>query len=77
MGKKQKKDKAREINVEIAPGNQRAMDDFIERYNTSPDRATPKITYTDVVNDAIDQFLRQRRPRPRTPREEKTREEKG
>ena len=77
MSKKQRKDKARQINVEIAPGNQRAMEGYITRYNKSPDRATPKITYTDVVNDAIDQFLRKRRPRSRTPVEEKTHEEEG
>ena len=59
MGKKHHKDKsgARMINVEIAPGNQAAMDRYVESYNHSPQRATPKIGYTDVVNEALDRFL--------------------
>ncbi len=59
MGKKHDKGKAdsRKINVEIAPGNQRAMDMYVESYNQRPERSTPKIGYTDVVNDALDRFL--------------------
>jgi hypothetical protein len=64
MGKKHEKGKAgsRKINVEIAPGNQQTMDRYIESYNEKPDRKTPKIKYTDVVNSALDQFLSARRP---------------
>ncbi len=60
MGKKHHKDKAagRTINVEIAPGNQAAMDRYVDWYNHRPDRATPKIGYTDLVNEALDRFLR-------------------
>jgi hypothetical protein len=67
MGKKQHKDAPRTINVEIAPGNQEKMDRYIKTYNRMPDRATPKIKYTDVVNDALDTFLNahQRVPRDR------------
>ena len=59
MGKKHHKDKsgARMINVEIAPGNQAAMDRYVESYNHSPQRATPRIGYTDVVNEALDRLL--------------------
>jgi hypothetical protein len=59
MGKKHDKGKAdsRKINVEIAPGNQQAMDMYVESYNRRPERSTPKIGYTDVVNDALDKFL--------------------
>jgi hypothetical protein len=59
MGKKHDKGKtdSRKINVEIAPGNQQAMDVYVESYNQRPDRTTPKIGYTDVVNDALDKFL--------------------
>ena len=69
MGRKHDKDgaAARKINVEIAPGNQAKMDLYIEAYNRRPDRRTPKIKYTDVVNDALDRFLgaREKAPRPR------------
>ena len=70
VGKKRDKDSgaARRINVEIAPGNQAKMDVYIDAYNRKPDRSTPKIKYTDVVNDALDRFLgaKEKTPRPRT-----------
>ena len=64
MGKKRDKERtgSRKINVEIAPGNQAAMDRYIESYNHKPDRKTPKIKYTDVVNQALDQLFSARRP---------------
>ena len=69
MGGKHDKDSrtARKINVEIAPGNQAKMDVYIEAYNRRPDRSTPKIRYTDVVNDALDRYLgaQEKGPRPR------------
>ena len=65
MGEKHDKGKAdsRRINVEIAPGNQRAMDVYVESYNKRPERSTPKIGYTDVVNEALDKFLNSHAPR--------------
>jgi len=66
MGKKQHKDAPRTINVEIAPGNQEKLDLYIKAYNHRPDRATPKIKYTDVVNDALDAFLSAHERVPRT-----------
>jgi hypothetical protein len=48
---------ARIINVEIAPGNQRRMEEYIKAYNARSDRRTPKKKYTDVVNEALDRFL--------------------
>jgi hypothetical protein len=65
MGKKHDKGKAgsRKINVEIAPGNQEAMDVYVESYNQRPERSTPKIGYTDVVNEALDRFLNAHAPR--------------
>ncbi|HEY9595029.1 MAG TPA: hypothetical protein VHE79_11160 [Spirochaetia bacterium] len=64
MGKKRKKtrEKPHLVNVEIAPGNQRFLDAYIERYNGSPTRSTPRLSYADVVNDALDQFLKTRVP---------------
>ena len=63
MGKKRDKGKtgSRKINVEIAPGNQQAMDHYIDSYNRKLDRKTPKIKYTDVVNEALDKLLSARR----------------
>jgi hypothetical protein len=65
MGKKHDKGKAdsRKINVEIAPGNQASMDAYVDSYNKKPERSTPKIGYTDVVNEALDRFLSARAPR--------------
>ena len=59
MGKKHHKDKsvARTINVEIAPGNQASMDRYVQWYNHRPERSTPKVKYTDLVNEALDRFL--------------------
>jgi len=59
MGKKanKEKDAPRIVNVEIAPGNQQRMEEYIAAYNARPDRRTPKKKYTDVVNEALDQFL--------------------
>ncbi len=59
MGGKGRKAKGHShtINVEIAPGNQGRMSGFIEAYNARPDRRTPKLKYTDVVNEALDRFL--------------------
>ena len=59
-GKKKEKVHSRTINVEIAPGNQARMIDHIETYNARPDRRTPKLKYTDVVNDALDRYLEAR-----------------
>ena len=75
VGKKHDKDSAetRKINVEIAPGNQAKMDLYIKGYNSRPDRSTPKIKYTDVVNDALDKFFgaREKAPRARPAAERK------
>jgi len=67
MGKKHDKLRSgsRKINVEIAPGNQEALDRYIDSYNDKPDRKTPKIKYTDVVNEALDRLFSGRRNAPR------------
>lgn len=52
-----KVDGAKMVNVEIAPGNQSRMDTYIQEYNRRPDRRTPKVKYTDVVNEALDRYL--------------------
>jgi hypothetical protein len=59
MGRKAGKEKggSKNINVEIAPGNQMKLEAYIESYNARPDRKTPKVKYTDILNAALDQFL--------------------
>jgi hypothetical protein len=59
MGKKsgREKDGSKKINVEIAPGNRAKLEAYIKAYNARPDRKTPKVKYTDVLNAAVDQFL--------------------
>ena len=59
MGKKGSKESSgsKKINVEIAPGNRTALEAYIESYNARPDRTTPKIKYTDVLNLAVDRFM--------------------
>jgi hypothetical protein len=55
--KKHEKGRARMINVEVAPGNQVRLDRYLEAYNHATSRSTPKLTYTDLVNEALDLFL--------------------
>lgn len=59
MSKKGDKEKsgAKILNVEVAPGNRTRLEAYIHGYNTRPDRKTPKIKYTDVLNEAVDRFL--------------------
>jgi hypothetical protein len=59
VSKKSGKEKgdAKKINVEIAPGNRTRLDAYLERYNARPDRKTPKLKYTDVLNASLDRFL--------------------
>jgi hypothetical protein len=59
-----KKD-SRKINVEIAPANRRKLDGYISSYNQKPDRATPVLKYTDVINEALHLFF-ESRPRRST-----------
>ncbi len=54
---KEKDSLSKKINVEIAPGNQKAMDEYIQSYNQKPDRKKTKLKYTDVVNEALYVYL--------------------
>jgi hypothetical protein len=67
VGKKHDKDGASglNVNVEIAPGNQAKMDLYIKAYNSHAERKTPKVKYTDLVNEALDLFLSARVKAPR------------
>lgn len=58
MSKDKKSKPAKMVNIEIAPKNQSRMQSYIDNYNEKPDRVTPKIKYTDVINEALDFFLK-------------------
>jgi hypothetical protein len=51
------KDGSKKLNVEIAPGNQMRLEVYMKSYNARPDRKTPRIKYTDVLNMALDTYL--------------------
>jgi hypothetical protein len=43
--------------VEIAPAVRTMLDGYIAAYNEKPERASPPYKYTDVINQALDEFL--------------------
>ncbi len=45
------------VNVEIAPRNQRRLNELIARHNRDPQRTRATLTYTDVINDALREFF--------------------
>jgi hypothetical protein len=53
MGSKESK----RVNVEIAPAIRRALEAYLRKYNSRPDRSTPKRKYTDVINEALARFF--------------------
>jgi hypothetical protein len=60
MPKKQAKaDKSdsKKVNVEIAPGIGKRVEDYIKFRNEHPDRSSPLVTFTDVVNEALKEFF--------------------
>jgi hypothetical protein len=56
--KKSDKEKSSEkLHVEIAAGNWKKMEEYINGYNDSPNRVTPKIKIADVINQALVKYL--------------------
>ena len=45
-------------HFELSPANRRRLDDYLERFNTDPSRVSPKMKTADVVNRALDLWLR-------------------
>lgn len=52
-----KKTTPKRIVVEIAPGIQKLLGGYILGYNKNPDRVSPPLKLTDVVNQALDAYL--------------------
>jgi hypothetical protein len=62
MGKSAEKPKAthgaKRLAIEIAPAVRVMLDNYITAFNANPDRAMPPVKYTDVINQAIDEYLK-------------------
>lgn len=56
-GGDKKKGKSKRVVTEIAPGVRTLLDAYIQAYNEGPDRVSSPLKYTDVVNQALDEFL--------------------
>jgi hypothetical protein len=61
--KKEGKAKVKRVVTEIAPGIRTLLDAHIQDHNEEPERVSSPLTYTDVVNQALDEFL-PARPKP-------------
>lgn len=48
---------AKRLVVEVAPAVRTMLDGFIAAYNEKPERVSPAYKYTDVINQALDEFL--------------------
>ena len=57
--KKDKKNGSQRVNVDIAPRVLRLLNNYLERENNSPHRIKSTLTYTDVINQALDEFFSQ------------------
>jgi hypothetical protein len=57
--KSKKAQTTRRINVELAPGIQFLVKQYLDSYNNSNDRTSPPIRYTDLINTALDAYLTQ------------------
>jgi len=54
---KPEKPSSKMVNVGIAPGNESRLKEYIEWYNRHPSRSRPALTATDILNEALDDFL--------------------
>jgi hypothetical protein len=61
-----KKSPSKRLVTEIAPGVRTMLDAYLKAYNEAPDRVSPILKYTDVINQALDGFL-PGKPEPEEP----------
>lgn len=54
---KKKETESKKLHVEIMSGNWERIQKYIEEYNNSEERITPKIKIAHVVNTALDAYL--------------------
>ncbi len=55
--------KSKKINLHIAPGNWNKIQEKVVAYNGDPSRTSPKLKFTDIVNDAIRVYFENIKPR--------------
>ena len=52
-----KKSQTKRVVTEIAPGVRAMLDAYVDSHNDGQDRVAPPLKYTDVINQALDEFL--------------------
>ena len=52
--------KSQRLNIEIAPGVRVALNRYIEQVKASPDNTTVSLTYTNLINQALKEYLSKR-----------------
>ncbi|HUX13086.1 MAG TPA: hypothetical protein VMW87_08650 [Spirochaetia bacterium] len=55
--------KSKKIDLEIDHDTRKEIEVYIDAYNADPDRVTRRIRLTDVVNEALTNYLRKRKSR--------------
>jgi hypothetical protein len=57
--KKEKKPSAdsKKLHVEIARGNWKRLESYIDEFNKNPERMAPKMKQADVINKALAVYL--------------------
>jgi hypothetical protein len=57
--KKEKKPSAesKKLHVEIARGNWKRLESYIDEFNKNPERMAPKMKQADVINKALEAYL--------------------
>jgi len=48
---------AKKLHVEITPANWSRIKEYMELYNSDPERTTPRFKPADVINCALVEFL--------------------
>jgi hypothetical protein len=52
---------AKKLHVEITPANWHRMKDYVDGYNAHSSRVTPRFKPADVINLALNQYLKTRK----------------
>ncbi len=55
--------RSKKVDLEIDHDQRKEIEGYIDAYNADPDRVTRKIRLTDVVNEALANYLRKRKSR--------------
>lgn len=55
--RKKKAGETARVNIEIAPGVARRLNAYLDREKQSGERTKASLTYTEIINDALSEFL--------------------